>query len=266
MEMEDSLRRAGLTEGEIRVYVALLGAGESTTGSIVKASGVSSSKVYPILDRLAAMGLVSYIRKGKTKHFKSTSPVKILEMLEKRKERIDEQRKEIERILPSLLAREKKKRGGNEAAVYEGYKAVKTFYRALLRESGKGDERLVFGARSGYPVAVGAQNFFKSFHRAWVKKGLKTRLIFNEDLRGKKSVRFFADIPRTEVRFLPHVTMSSIGIQGDCVDMLIWTRENAILFVIRSREVARTFREYFEILWKSAYKESGGGIEISYTG
>lgn len=266
MEIGDSLKRAGLTEGEIRVYMALLGSGETTTGRIVKAAGVSSSKVYPILDRLVARGLVSYIKKGKTKHFRSTSPVKILEMLEKRKEGIDEQRREIERILPSLLAREKKKRGGNEAAVYEGYKAVKTFYKTLLRESVKGDERLVFGARSGYPVAVGAQNFFKSFHRAWVKKGLKARLIFNEDLRGKKSVRFFAELPKTEVRFLSQVTLSSIGIQGDCVDMLIWTRDNAILFVIRSREVARTFREYFEILWESAYKESGKGIEISYSG
>ena len=266
MEIENSLRRIGLTEGEIKVYMALLEAGETTTGRIVKLSGVSSSKVYPILDRLAAMGLVIYIRKGKVRHFRATSPAKILEMLEKRRERIDEQRREIERIMPSLLAREKKKRGGHEAAVYEGYKAVKSFYRGLLRDSGKGDERLVFGARSGYPVAVGAQNFFMSFHRAWVKKGLKTRLIFNEDLRGKKSVGFYRDFPGTEVRFLPQVTMSSIGIQGDCIDMLIWTRDNAILFVIRSREVARTFREYFEVLWRSAYRESGGGIEIDYSG
>jgi hypothetical protein len=46
--------------------------------------------------------------------------------------------------------------------------------------------------------------------------------------------------------------------------MLIWTKETAILFVIKSREVAKTFRDYFEVLWKTAYRDSGKGIEISY--
>jgi sugar-specific transcriptional regulator TrmB len=254
MEMENSLRRIGLTEGEIRVYVALLGEGETTTGRIVRAAGVSSSKVYPILDRLVAMGLVSYIRKGRVRHFKATSPAKILDMLEKRKVKIEEQKAEIEKLLPALLAREKSKKPGHEASVYEGYKAVKSYYRDLLRGSVKGEERLVFGARSGYPVARGAQYFFQSFHRAWVKRGLKTRMIFNEDLRGRKSVEFYNRFPRTDVRFLTHVTLSSIGIHKDCIDLLVWTRESALLFVIRSREVARTFRNYFEVLWRSAKK------------
>ncbi|MBN2042922.1 MAG: hypothetical protein JW754_03895 [Candidatus Aenigmarchaeota archaeon] len=254
MEIDIALRRIGLTDGEIRVYSALFDLGETTTGRIVKNSGVSSSKVYPILDRLIGKGLVSYIRKGKIRHYKTTSPNKILEMLEKRKRKIEEQKEEISRILPLLIARENKKKSRNEASVYEGHKAVKTYYKNLLMESRKGDERLVFGARTGYPIAKGAQYFFQSFHNSCVKNGMKKKMIFNEDLRGKKSVEFFRHSPGTEVRFLPHVTISSIGVMRDGIDMLIWTKDTALLFVINSSEVARTFRNYFGILWKIARK------------
>lgn len=252
MDIEDSLRRIGLTEGEVRVYVAMLDTGESTTGRIVKNSRISSSKVYPILDRLISMGLVTYNRKGRVKHFRTTSPHKILDMLEKRKKEIEQQKDVVRGMLPALIARESRKRPSHESSVYEGYSAVKTYYKSMLRDARKGDERLVFGARSGYPIAKGAQYFFQSFHRSWVRKGLKTRMIFNQDLRERESVGFYTKSPLTEVRFLPHVSLSSIGVQRNSTDMLIWTKDTALLFVIESREIAKTFRDYFEILWKGA--------------
>jgi len=66
------------------------------------------------------------------------------------------------------------------------------------------------------------------------------------------------------VRFLPQVTLSSIGIQKNSIDILIWTKETALLFVIRSREVSKTFMNYFEIIWQSAYRTGSKGIEIEY--
>jgi sugar-specific transcriptional regulator TrmB len=42
----------GLTEGESKVYLALLRTGPSTIGRIIKEARVSNSKIYDILDRL----------------------------------------------------------------------------------------------------------------------------------------------------------------------------------------------------------------------
>ena len=106
----------------------------------------------------------------------------------------------------------------------------------------------------GYPVAKGAQYFFQAYHRDWASKGLKTKIIFNRDLKGHKSTEYFEKQPNTVVRYLPQVTLSSIGIQKDNVDILIWTNETQLVFVIKSKEVARTFRDYFEMLWKMAKK------------
>ncbi len=251
---EDTLRRIGLTDGEVRAYLALLHLGQSPVGPVVREARVSSSKIYELLDKLVQKGLVTSIQEGGKRQFRTTSPRKIFDLLAARKKEIGRQEEEIEKILPALLKREKERARPHEAQVYEGYQGVKTYFSQMLTEMKKGEERLVFGARSGYPVAKPAQRFFQQYHRRWVGAGLRTRMIFNDDLKGNASTTFFEDMPLTEVRYLPQQTLSSIGIQKDTVDILIWTKETTIVFVIKSREAAGAFRAYFEMLWGVAKK------------
>ena len=58
------LESVGLTKSEAKVYLALLELGSSSKGPIVKRSGVASSKVYELLDKLIAKGLVSIVVKA----------------------------------------------------------------------------------------------------------------------------------------------------------------------------------------------------------
>ena len=74
----EPLKKLGLTDGEIKVYLALIRVGETTSGPLVDESGVSVSKVYSILDRLAKKGLVSHIVKRKTKYFKAADPNRLV--------------------------------------------------------------------------------------------------------------------------------------------------------------------------------------------
>jgi len=251
---EEVLRRIGLTKGEAKVYLALLKLGQSSVGPIIKSSGISSSKVYDILDRLAKKGLLTYVEFENKKKFKITSPKKIFDMLEDRKSGIEKQEAEFSKILPNLLKMEEQRKKPYEAHIYEGYNGIKTYFTDLLAEMKRGGERLVFGARTGYPVSAPAQRFFQSYHKKWVAAGLKTRIIFNSDLCGSSSTRFFEKMKLTEVRYLPQQTLSSVGIQKESIDILIWTKETALLFVIRSREVVDSFRGYFEVLWRTARK------------
>ncbi|MBI2665760.1 hypothetical protein HYX12_04015 [Candidatus Woesearchaeota archaeon] len=47
----DLLRNIGLTDSEIKVYLALLELGSSTKGPIVDKSRVASSKIYELLEK-----------------------------------------------------------------------------------------------------------------------------------------------------------------------------------------------------------------------
>ncbi|MBL7206280.1 MAG: hypothetical protein ISS36_01635 [Candidatus Aenigmarchaeota archaeon] len=248
----DVLRRIGLTGGEVKVYLALLSIGQSSVGPIIKKSGISSSKIYVVLDRLAKKGLVTHITESNKKQFKVSSPRKVFDLLERKKSEIKRQEREFSKILPVLLEREGKRTKPHEAQIFEGYGGVKTYFNNLLNDMENRGERLVFGARSDYSVSKPAKRFFENYHRKWVKAGLRTRIIFNSDFKDTGSTKFFEKANLTQVKYLPQHTLSSIGIQEDSIDILIWTEETVIVFVIKSKDVADSFKAYFEILWKAA--------------
>ncbi len=55
----EELTNLGLTQGEAKVYLAMIQNGPSRAGKIVEISGVSQSKVYNVLDRLILKGLAN---------------------------------------------------------------------------------------------------------------------------------------------------------------------------------------------------------------
>jgi len=244
------LERIGLTRGESKVYLALIESGGSTAGRIAKNAGVSQSKIYEILERLCRMGLSSKSRHAGRMFFSPVEPKVLQQIIAEKKKELNEQEKALDSMLPSLVLMQQRNKPKHEAMVLEGYNAVKSYYYKTLDEAA--GERLVFGARTGYPVSKSAQYFFRNYHRQRIRKGRKLRIIFNSDLRGSGFARDYGAMKLTMVRYLHQVTLSSVGIEGDSVDMLIWSKETVVLFVVKSREVASTFRGYFETLWKSA--------------
>src|SRR3989338_6514101 len=116
-----SLREAGLTEGEVKVYLALLELGSSTTGPIIEKSHIARSIIYQILEKLMQKGLVSQVIKEKTKYFQAAEPNKILEYIDERREKFEETKKVIENLLPELELKQKLAMK-SEVAIYFGYK------------------------------------------------------------------------------------------------------------------------------------------------
>ena len=96
---KEIFKQIGFTDGETKVYLALLKLGSTTAGPLTHKSRVSRSKVYEILERLMEKGLVSFIIKEKTKYFQAAEPSKIQDYLEKKEK---EGRKEIEAAMQGV--------------------------------------------------------------------------------------------------------------------------------------------------------------------
>ena len=96
------LKEIGLTEGEIKVYLALLELGASTTGPIIEKANISRSIIYQILDKLIEKGLVSFITKEKTKYFQATQPKHFLDIIEKEKENLTTKEEYIKDFIKNL--------------------------------------------------------------------------------------------------------------------------------------------------------------------
>ena len=65
-----ALEDIGLTQGEIKVYLALLEIGPSTAGSILEKAGIQNSVFHFCVNSLIEKGLVSYVKKNKFRVYK----------------------------------------------------------------------------------------------------------------------------------------------------------------------------------------------------
>jgi len=114
----------GLTKGETKVYLTLLGLGESTTGKIIEDAQISAGKVYQILDRLIKKGLVGYIIKEKIRYYSATHPHRIIDLLHEKEQEIKNKETQIRDILPVLIQRYTERRKTHEATLFQGMKGL----------------------------------------------------------------------------------------------------------------------------------------------
>ncbi|MBI4170651.1 MAG: hypothetical protein HY514_03075 [Candidatus Aenigmarchaeota archaeon] len=240
------LKDIGLTDGEIKVYRALLGLGETTTGPIVDESGVSVSKVYGILNRLAKKGLVSQIIKGKTRYFMAADPERLLEYFQEKEEALAEERKELTKVVPLL----KKQIGSllteETAQVFEGMRGIQTARERSLRVMKKGDEMWIIGiSRTPYDRLLG---YFRDFHRRRAKKGVRCHFLYNRD--AKEFAEINRKFPLSEIRFMPVgiTTHAWIEVYMDTVTIGI-NYGKSFSIVIINKEVANSFKNYAKLLW-----------------
>ena len=89
------LEKIGFTKGEIKVYFSLLKLGNTSSGPIIKDSGIAGSKVYEILNKLKNKGLVSETIREKTKHFQASAPSRVLDYINSKEREIIWEKKEF---------------------------------------------------------------------------------------------------------------------------------------------------------------------------
>ncbi|HLC32370.1 MAG TPA: helix-turn-helix domain-containing protein [Candidatus Nanoarchaeia archaeon] len=244
---EQFLQDIGLTPGEVRIYLALLSLGQTSSGPIIKESGISSSKVYEILDKLMQKGLASVIIKNKVKYFQATSPAKLRNYLADKSVRLEKEQQQLEKYMPSLLAAFGQKQVAQDAQFFSGKSAIKTMLWDLISDAKPAEDYLFFGG-TGEQYAEALQSVYSAYDKLRTEKKLSVRGIISHTQR--KSVPKGYHAP---VRYVTFPTPSNIGIFRDKVAIQSWT-EPPIAILITSANIAQQMRDFFESAWDSAKK------------
>lgn len=242
------LEEIGLTDSEIKVYLALLELGSSKKGPIVKKAGITSSKIYEVIDKLIERGLASYVLKDKVKYFNTAPPSRIKDYLKEKEAKLKEQETELDKLLPSLELKQKLTEKKTDAEVYRGWRGMQTVYNDLLESLKSKDEFYIFGASRGMDIKK-VKSFYTRFNEKIKKKKLKANIIFNENARG--------NIPNVEktakVKYLDHTTPSEILIYKNKTAVVLLEKEPLII-LIRGESIAKSFKAYFDVMWMVAKK------------
>ncbi len=244
---EGKLEKIGLSKAEVIIYVALIKLGSSTTGSVIKETGLRKSTIYETLGRLLEKGIVSYVIKNNIKFFEAADPDRLVDFLHEKKRELDENETSIRKILPELRSMRSQLKPHAEAHVFLGIEGFKTMRRDVLKNADK--ELLLLGAISREPVVM--PHFWTYFNRERLKHKIKIRILHQRNTKEKP-----VHGEMVEMRFLPsEITVPTvINIYGDRVVSLLWKENNPICFMLINREIANAYKKYFDILWRISRK------------
>jgi sugar-specific transcriptional regulator TrmB len=249
--MLKQLRHIGLTEGEIKVYEAILSLGECTKTALAKRSGISPSNIYDVTNRLIEKGIVSKTEKNGVLHFSPAHPEHLLDFLGQKKEEIKKEEELVHSLLPTLIEQFKEIKETTQVQVFNGWKGLQTVFEDAIRDSSPQDEHCVFGASIG-SVPSRADTFFLKHSRIRARKGIRTKIIFNEEVRNRpQRIEYYSQSPEHHVRFLKQTTNTEVMTYKHTTNIIILTQEPLVIRV-QSKEVTDSFIEHFKLLWEQA--------------
>lgn len=245
MKLEE-LSKLDLLQSEIKVYLALLELGSSSAGKIAKESKLNRGSVYKAVQILINRGLVSYVIKSNKKEYKASDPIVIKKLIKDKEEEL----KKLKRQLPSLAELYKKTKKKVETNIYEGINGAKTIWEELLKECKENDEWLILGAPKSAEILGG---YFKDFNKRRAKRKVRMKIIYNKDATELIKIRKKQPLTRVKVMPKEYITPASLEVVNDKT-LIVLYEPQIIVFSINSKEVANSFRQYFNLLWKTAKK------------
>jgi sugar-specific transcriptional regulator TrmB len=226
-----------LTENEKTVYLALLQLGESTASPILKKTGLQNSVFYRTINRLLEKGFVSYILKGKIKHFKSNDPSIFLTQLRDKEEKIKE-------IIPKLKQIQKTIEIHAEAEVFLGLKGIKAMYYSLIENAKQGEEYYYFGSNEQVFEEV-LEKVYLPFRKYREEKKIKVFGINKKELKGR-----ITKFKNTQEKYTDFPLPPNMAIFRDKIVIASWG-EIPTGILIRGKDIAEQYKELFNELWNN---------------
>ncbi len=123
------LRKLGLNEKEVKVYLAGLELGPNSVQNIAKMAKITRPTTYEIIKGLEEKGLFVEVKQKKKRYFVAQSPERILGILRTQKREIEEREREFIRIIAALEAKYSKEKG--EVKLFKGKEGLKALEEIL---------------------------------------------------------------------------------------------------------------------------------------
>jgi sugar-specific transcriptional regulator TrmB len=237
-EKQQILEDIGFSKNESIVYLTVLRLGSCTATEITKESGIHRSNVYDALESLIRKGCIAYVFKKDVKHFEATNPENLKNIL------IEKETK-LSVILPQLLEK-KKTQQDMSVNIHEGYTSLKKMFNHFVE---KGGEYLSYGVPIQLPEKL--KSWLDWHHKYRISKRVPIKLIFYAG--AKERAKAVNNIELAEAKYFAEKSAVPVTteISGDEVLVILWS-ENPLTINIKCKEIADSYRKYFNLLWSTA--------------
>lgn len=237
---KEILKKIGLTDSEIEVYLDLVKHGESLASEIASRIKISRTYVYDAIQNLIDKGLITYVIKSNRKYFKALEVKKLLEYLDEKTSQLQKQKEEVNKLIKELKVFQKPIKEKPIVEIFEGREGLKTILNDIVKI---GKDSIGWGATDRIKNYLPGW-FLERYIKEREKKKINLRQLYVQDTEVLKSLRAkFKVLPK---EFSSPVTF---GAYGNRIIIFFWS-EIPIVIRIRNKEIADSFRKHFEFLWK----------------
>src|SRR3989338_1950444 len=246
------LKELGWSEGEVRVYAAVLESGIGSLNKIQEKTGIERRNIYDILNKLIEKGFVSYtLEKGK-KTYQCIHPGKIREEIRRRTTALRKLEEKIPEVEDLFAAHKPSIR----AEVYRGNEGIK----ALLEEGLEYGESYWMGGNSFedyQAVPKGLQIWWENWmkRRAQAKHLMHALVSYGTHLKGLKP----GDVEEQKKQCYKYCALPKglntpmvLIVFGDRVAQVLWSAQS-FAFVLESEKMRDSYLKYFKYFWKAPW-------------
>ncbi|MGV8150790.1 MAG: TrmB family transcriptional regulator [Candidatus Woesearchaeota archaeon] len=237
VELKSFLNEFGLTNTESAIYLALLDMGKSLAGSIASKARIHRKNTYDALESLTQQGLVTHHIENNRNYYTALSPEKFREIIKEKLSR-------TENILPELLAKFNAVKPKSSVEVYQGINGIKSFNELMLKI-----KKPIFNIGATGKIFEQLKYSIPYYKQKSSTQKINAHFLTIHAIQ-ENHINTLKNIKGVYVRRLPEkfATNTQIYIFGDYSAIQIWVDE-PIAIVIKNRDIAKGFMEYFHYLW-----------------
>jgi len=234
----ENLQKIGFNLNEAKIYLILLEYGSLQAGLLSKKTQINRRTTYDTIERLIEKGYISYSVIANKRIFKAVSPDIILE-------KIKETERQARDFIPKLKEVYQKAKEECESNIYRGRKGI----RSILNEILKQKNYVVFGSNEKFLDIM--QHDFSIFQKKKKELKIRSRTIMSISMKDKPVLKeAFTNYRFVSKQFsLP----TSTFIYSSKVAIIVWS-EIPVGMVVENKNVADSFKQYFEVLWRLGEK------------
>jgi HTH-type transcriptional regulator, sugar sensing transcriptional regulator len=232
MDVKEVLAEMGLSEGEVKVYLALLKLGSSPVSALKEETKLHRTTIYDFIEKLLNKGLTNYVVRGNVKYYQATNPQRLADFLDEKASRLND-------VMPELMKMSEFHKKDLNVEVFKGKEGYKAMLGLVIKEEkdliGMGFEEEKFEEL--------VPDTMRWYFREAKEKGIKERVFVKDsaDFLYPHDNIEYKELP--DEYFNPNPTMTF----GDFVAIHIWDPFSTI--VIKNKDLADSYRKWFEMLW-----------------
>lgn len=242
---EATLKKLGLPEKAVKLYLALLPLGPQPVRKIASAADLNRGTAYDMLKLLIEDGLVSYYHQDKHQYFVAENPERLLSLIEERQHQLSSVELAVQQLLPAL---KNLKEQHNQPLVrfFEGLAGVHRILEDVLETMSREKEKLyqVFSSPS---IGTHLYQAFPEFIPTRIKKKISVHVIS----LGAGGTLYGLDERKWIPTNLPPAPTYTIIYKDKLAMISLDQKQHPVGLIIQHPELVKTQKIIFQTLWQT---------------